>query len=242
MIRFAGRGVLLDVEGTVAPVSFVADVLFPYARRELPDFLARRWDDPAVARARELVARDAGMPSFAAWVGGVDAAAQRWRLVDELNRLMEHDAKATGLKEVQGLIWGEGYRAGRLRSPVYADVPPALRAWAAHGLDVRVYSSGSVAAQRAFFAHTEAGDLLGLFRGHYDTTTGPKRDPASYGRIAADMGLPPGDVLFLSDVPAELEAARAAGMQAGLVVRPGNAPVPPGTPFPAVTSFDQIGP
>ena len=100
---------------------------------------------------------------------------------------MDADVKATGLKELQGLIWQEGYAAGRLRSHVYPDVPPALRRWSAAGLDVRIFSSGSVAAQKAFFAHTEAGDLLACFRGHYDTTTGPKREAESYRRIAADM-------------------------------------------------------
>ena len=122
---------------------------------------------------------------------------------------MDGDVKATGLKELQGLIWQEGYAAGRLQSHVYPDVPPALRRWAEAGLDLRIYSSGSVAAQKVFFAHTEAGDLLGLFRGHYDTTTGPKREAESYRRIAADMKMPPSAILFLSDV--RTGAGRGAG-------------------------------
>src|SRR5262249_58904213 len=122
-------------------------------------------------------------------------------------RLMDADAKATGLKELQGLIWREGYDAGRLVSHVYPDVPPALAEWARRGLDVRIYSSGSVTAQKVYFAHTEAGDLLPLLHGHYDTTTGPKRAAERYRRIAADMQPSPGNVLFLSPLVPHLDAA-----------------------------------
>jgi enolase-phosphatase E1 len=231
------RGVLLDVEGTTSSVAFVYEVLFPYARRELADFLRRRWGEPAAARACEMIARDAGAPSLAAW-GVPDAARERVRA--EAFRLMDGDVKATGLKELQGLIWQEGYAAGRLRSHVYPDVPPALRRWAEAGLDLRIFSSGSVAAQKVFFANTEAGDLLGLFRGHYDTTTGPKRESESYRRIAVDMQMPRSAILFLSDVRQELDAAAEAAMRTALVVRPGNAPVPPGYGHPVVTDFDQV--
>ena len=231
------RGVLLDIEGTTSSAAFVYGVLFPYARRELADFLRRRWGEPDTARACERIARDAGAASLAAWVG-VDAA--RERVTAEAIRLMDADAKATGLKELQGLIWQAGYDAGRLHSHVYPDVPPALRRWAERGLDLRIYSSGSVGAQKVFFAHTDAGDLCGLFRGHYDTTTGPKREAESYRGIAADMKLPLSAILFLSDVRQELDAAAAAGMRTGLVVRPGNAPVAAGHGHPVVTEFGAV--
>ena len=158
----------------------------------------------------------------------------------EAIRLMDADVKATGLKELQGLIWQEGYAAGQLTSHVYPDVSPALHQWAAQGLDLRHFSSGSVAAQKVFFAHTDAGDLLPLFHGHYDTTTGPKREAESYRRIAADMQLPTSAVLFLSDVLAELDAAAEAGMKTALVVRPGNAPVAAGHAHPIVTELTQL--
>jgi enolase-phosphatase E1 len=240
-IRFAARGILLDIEGTTSSVAFVYDVLFPFARRELAGFLERRWDDPAVQRACERVARDAEASSLSEFVG-YDATeeAARERVAEEVVRLMDADAKATGLKDLQGLIWAEGYAAGRLTSHVYPDVPPALKAWAERGLDVRIYSSGSVAAQKVFFAHTPAGDLLPFLRGHYDTTVGAKRQAASYTKIAADMKLPPGALLFVSDVAAELDAARAAGLPTCLAVRPGNAPVPPGQPHPSASDFGQI--
>ena len=235
------RGVLLDVEGTTSSVAFVYEVLFPYARRELADFLRRRWDDPAVSRACDMIARDAGAPSLSAWVGpDAPAEAAREQVLAEAIRLMDGDVKATGLKELQGLIWQEGYAAGRLRSHVYPDVPPALRRWSEAGLDLRIFSSGSIAAQKVFFAHTEAGDLLGLFRGHYDTTTGPKREAESYRRIAADMGMPPSAILFLSDVTQELDAAREAGMRTALVARTGNAPVAAGHGHAVVTDFGQV--
>jgi enolase-phosphatase E1 len=241
MIEHAGRGILLDVEGTTSSVSYVYDVLFPFARRELAGFLERSWAAPPTVRACERIARDAGGASLAEWAGAAGAPDQvRQRVIAEVERLMAADAKATGLKELQGLIWQEGYAAGRLQSHVYPDVAPALRRWRQGGRDVRIFSSGSVAAQRAFFANTDAGNLLDLLCGHYDTTIGPKREPASYHHIAADMNLPPHEVLFLSDVVAELDAAAAAGMAAALVVRPGNAPAPPGHRHPILTTFDEV--
>ena len=223
------RAVLLDIEGTTSSVQFVYEVLFPFARLALTDFLRRRWGDADVARACEMIERDAGKP-----------CPDSESIAAEAIRLMDGDVKATGLKELQGLIWQEGYAAGRLKSHVYSDVPPTLRRWADKGLELRIFSSGSVAAQKVFFAHTDAGDLLPLFNGHYDTTTGPKREAESYRRIAADMKLPTKAILFLSDVPQELDAAAQAGMQTGLVVRPGNAPVAAGHAHPVVMDFGQI--
>jgi enolase-phosphatase E1 len=229
VIDFAVRGVLLDIEGTTSSVRYVFDVLFPFARREMADFLLRRWDDPAVVKARELMARDAGT-----------VLVTPEQVCAEAYRLMHGDVKATGLKELQGLIWEEGYTAGALRSHVYPDVAPALRLWRDAGIDLRVYSSGSVAAQKVFFANTDAGDLLGLLSGHYDTTTGPKREADSYRHIAADWGLPTNTILFLSDVSQELDAAAAAGMKTALAIRPGSAGVPPHA-HPTITDFDELG-
>jgi enolase-phosphatase E1 len=241
MIVFQGRGILLDVEGTTSSIRYVYDTLFPHARRELAGFLARRWDDPAVRRACEQVARDAEAASLEKWLGASASRADALeRVCAHVLGLMDADVKATGLKELQGLIWEEGYAAGRLRSHVYPDVAPALRRWAQQGLDVRIFSSGSVTAQKVFFANTEEGDLLGLLRGHYDTTVGAKRSPPSYLRIATDMGLAPNEILFLSDVSAEVDAAASAGMRTGLVVRPGNPPTAEGHGHPTVTDFGEI--
>ncbi|MFN0136739.1 MAG: acireductone synthase [Phycisphaerae bacterium] len=224
----APRAILLDIEGTTSSISFVFDVLFPFARRELARFLEQHWHRDDVLAAREQIARDAAGDMH-------DHAALEAHLTDLMNR----DVKATGLKQLQGLIWQEGYASGELRSHVYADVAPALRRWSARGCDVRIYSSGSVAAQKLFFAHTEFGDLTAALRGHYDTTTGPKSAPASYEIIARAFEMPPNEILFLSDAPVELDAAREAGLRTGLAARPGNKPTP-GCGHQRFETFDSI--
>jgi enolase-phosphatase E1 len=135
---------------------------------------------------------------------------------------MAHDVKHTGLKALQGLIWERGYKDGTLKAPVFPDVPPSLRAWIKLGIPVSIYSSGSIAAQKLLFAYTDSGDLTSLFSHHFDTTSGTKRDKESYRTIAATLGVETGRLLFFSDVPAELDAARDAGWKTVLVVRPGN--------------------
>lgn len=240
MIDFVGRAILLDIEGTTSSISFVYDVLFPYALRHLVPFLERHWGEPETAQACECIARDAGAGSFADWTAGLTSTAAQEKLFAEVQRLVAGDVKATGLKELQGLIWREGYQGGELKSHVYPDVMPALQRWTKAGLVIAVYSSGSVLAQKQFFAHTEQGDLTPFFRGHYDTTTGPKREARSYTTIASDLKSPPSEILFCSDVVAELDAAAAAGLQTVLVVRPGNPPAPAGHQHPVVTSLMEI--
>ena len=212
MIVFEGRGILLDVEGTTSSISFVYDVLFEFAKRHVGEFLTRHAADPVVRSLADAIAVETG----------ADPQAGPERLALAAIELMNRDVKSTPLKALQGLIWRGGFESGELVSHVFPDVPAALEQWAASGLDVRIYSSGSIEAQRLYFGHTSAGNLLPHLRGHYDTTTGPKREPSSYAKIAADMGLEPRQILFVSDVGAELDAARAAGMATALAVRPGN--------------------
>jgi len=218
----AGVGaVLLDIEGTTTPLSFVRDVLFPYARARLEAACARAATDPRVARALATLRREhahetgGDAPAF-----GTGAPYAAW--------LMEQDRKSTGLKELQGLIWEAGYVDGTLSASLFADVPAALASWRRAGVRLGVFSSGSVHAQRLLFAHTDHGDLTGCFELWADTTTGPKREAASYAAVAARFGLEPERILFLSDVVAELDAARAAGLATALLTRPGNPPVDPG--------------
>jgi enolase-phosphatase E1 len=237
-MKFSGSGILLDIEGTTSSVSFVYDVLFPYAKRELKGYLDRAWGTAPLQRALDWIARDAGHASFQNWLGSVSPEEQRERVLIELNALMARDAKSTGLKQVQGLVWRAGYECGELLAHVYPDVPIALQRWRARGLDLRVYSSGSIDAQRLFFAHTVCGDLTPCFSGHYDTTTGPKQSEESYRAIAAVYGVEASELLFLSDVPAELEAAKNAGWQTGLVIRAGNAQA--SWQGLTVRSFDEI--
>jgi enolase-phosphatase E1 len=238
------RGILLDIEGTTSSVSFVYDVMFPFVRRDLTIFLKDHWRQSEVQAACEQIARDAGHGSLLAMCSEA-SARDDWQAQHLVERgvlsLMDRDVKATGLKQLQGLIWQAGFESGELQAHVYDDVPAALAAWNGVGKDVRIYSSGSVQAQKLFFGHTVVGNLLGQFRGHYDTTTGPKKEAESYRKIAADMQLPPADVLFASDVVAELDAARAAGMQTVLLIRPGNAPQnQPEKPHAKITSFAEF--
>ena len=152
---------------------------------------------------------------------------------------MDRDRKSTGLKSLQGKIWEAGYRAGELRGQVYADVLPAFTRWKAEGRDIAIFSSGSVQAQQCLFAHSTAGDLTPFIRAYFDTTTGAKTAADSYGRIAAVLERSPAEVLFLSDVGAELDAARQAGLATALCVRSPEA-VPPGSEHPVIRSFDQV--
>jgi enolase-phosphatase E1 len=215
--------VLTDIEGTTTSISFVYDVLFPYAGARLDEYCSRPDPEPELAEAlarlrseyEEEASQGAVLPPF-----GDGAAYAR--------RLMAEDRKSTGLKLLQGVIWEEGYRTGALRGHLFPDVPPALQAWRAAGVRLRVFSSGSVRAQKLLFGHTDYGDLTPLFEGFHDTTTGPKREAASYVAIAGAYGLPAGEILFLSDVPEELDAAASAGIRTGLVVRPGNRPAEAG--------------
>ena len=217
MIVFGGRGILLDVEGTTSSISFVYDVLFAFARQHVGDFLVRNRLEPAVQAAASALAAETGAADAT-----LDDPAGTTRLALAAIDLMNRDVKSTPLKALQGMIWRSGFESGELVSHVFDDVPEAIGQWADSGLDVRIYSSGSIDAQKLFFGHTAAGDLTPHLRGHYDTTTGPKRDAASYRAIAADMKMEPREILFISDVGEELDAARQAGMATALAIRPGN--------------------
>lgn len=242
MIEFAGRGILLDIEGTTSSVRFVYDVMFPFIRRELEAYLSLHWGDSELVAACDQIAHDAGYESLSDWENYPQSVnTSPLQLVQqEVLRLMDGDVKATGLKQIQGLIWDAGFKSGELLAHVYEDVPPALKAWNEAGLDVRIYSSGSVQAQLLFFGHTLVGNLLTQFRGHYDTNVGGKKDSASYAKIADAFSLPAVDILFVSDVVAELDAARKAGLKTALATRPGNAQVASGHEHPAIRSFTEI--
>jgi enolase-phosphatase E1 len=197
------RAVLMDIEGTTTSIAFVKDRLFPFAEAALDGFLAAQGSAPEVA----------------AILDEVRAAAPGQDPVAALRGWMAADAKVTPLKALQGLIWRQGYADGRLKGHLWPDVAACLRAWHAGGVTLAVFSSGSVAAQRDLFGHTEDGDLVPLFRGFFDTRVGAKREAPSYAAIAASLGLPPGDILFLSDIAEELDAAAAAGMRVCQLVR-----------------------
>ncbi|WP_447730165.1 acireductone synthase [Pseudoxanthomonas suwonensis] len=208
------RAIVTDIEGTTSSISFVRDVLFPYARRALPGFVAAHGQEPEVRRWLDTVAVE---------IGG---ACQDAVIVETLQGWIDEDRKHTALKALQGMVWEAGYRNADFTAPIYRDAAEALQRWHDLGLPLYVYSSGSVPAQKLFFGHSDAGDLTGLFSGWFDTEIGGKREADSYTRIAAAIGLAPREILFLSDVVEELNAARAAGMHTVLVDRPDDYPHP----------------
>lgn len=220
------RAVVTDIEGTTSSLSFVKEVLFPYARQHLARYVATHAQDPEVRRLLDDVRREAGT--------GLDDAG----VVAQLEHWIDADSKATPLKSLQGLIWEAGYRNGDFKGHIYADAAAQLRAWHARGLQLYVYSSGSVYAQKLLFGHSEAGDLTPLFSGYYDTHIGAKREAASYRAIVTDIGLPPAEILFLSDLVEELDAARAAGLRTLQLVRAGA--LDPNAPHRQVRDFDAI--
>jgi enolase-phosphatase E1 len=226
------RAILLDIEGTTTPIAFVHDVLFSYARDHVREFLAANPDveDIELLRAERAVdVSDAPMltdqtESIAAYV--------EW--------LMKLDRKSTGLKSLQGKIWRQGYREGSLKSQVFADVKPAFERWRERGLRIGIFSSGSVLAQQLLFAHTEVGDLTPFIDSYFDTNIGKKGDAESYRKIAEEMGLEPEEMLFVSDVVAELEAASEAGMKTLLSIREGNEPQKNAERYSSIGTFDSI--
>lgn len=233
--------ILLDIEGTTSSVSFVYDVMFPFVLRELDKYLECAWNSPELAPVLDQIAQDAGSETFLAWTSDLsDESARRERVAAEIRRLMANDVKATGLKQLQGMIWKDGFERGELVAVVYQDVPVALDAWTTAGLRVYIYSSGSIAAQKLFFGHSEVGDLLNYFSGHFDTTTGPKKEVQSYVTIASAIGEASEKILFISDITAELDAAREAGMATRLSIRPGNKPVEEGHGHEPIASFSQV--
>ncbi|MER6288219.1 acireductone synthase [Streptomyces sviceus] len=211
-LTYAVDAVVLDIEGTTSATGFVVDVLYPYSRSRFAALLTERSGDSEVARAVAQVRAEIGEPD-----------ADAVRVEKALNSWLDEDRKATPLKTLQGIVWSEGFARGDLVSHFYDDVVPRLRAWRSAGVGLYVYSSGSVAAQRAWFAHSPEGDLTALLSGLYDTeNAGPKQEAESYHRIASAAGVAPDRLLFLSDRPGELDAARAAGWHTVGIRRPGE--------------------
>ncbi|MEA1082440.1 acireductone synthase [Marinobacter qingdaonensis] len=208
------RVVLTDIEGTTSSISFVHDVLFPYASEHLDAFVRAHHDsDPLVSEQLQAVAEKTG-------VAGDDLDG----LIDALQGWIREDRKETPLKALQGMIWARGYETGELKGHIYDDAADYLQRWHDRGLRLFVYSSGSVKAQQLIFGYTTAGDFTPYFSGYFDTRIGGKKEVESYRNILAELGVEPATVLFLSDVEAELEAAEAAGIKTAWLVREGELP------------------
>ncbi|WP_312315665.1 acireductone synthase [Stenotrophomonas sp.] len=208
------RVVLTDIEGTTSSISFVKNVLFPYARKALPAFVAEHGQEPEVRRWLDVVAAE---------IGG---ACQDALVVETLQGWIDQDRKHTALKALQGMIWKSGYERGDYQAHFYPEVAAVLKGWHAQGMALYVYSSGSVPAQKQFFGFSEAGDLTALVSGWFDTEIGGKREADSYRNIVQAIGVPAGEIVFLSDVVEELDAAREAGLQTRLLDRLQDYPLP----------------
>jgi len=201
------RAIVTDIEGTTSSISFVHEVLFPYARERIGEFVHGNSEDPQVVSHLNDVRQEAGE--------GLDLDG----IVDQLTRWIDEDRKVTPLKALQGMIWEQGYRNGDFTGHIYKDAAEQLRTWHDQGIGLYVFSSGSVKAQQLLFGHSDAGDLTPLFSGYYDTRIGNKREAGAYRKIVQDIGLPANEILFLSDIAEELDAAKQAGMQTTMLVR-----------------------
>ncbi len=220
------EAVLTDIEGTTSSLSFVKDVLFPYSRSRMADFVRHHASEPAVRAQLDEVRRLAR------------AQLSDEQVITQLMRWIDEDKKLTSLKALQGMIWEAGYRNGVFKGHVYEDAARNLRKWKEQGLRLYVFSSGSVQAQKLIFGYSEFGDLTPLFSGYFDTNIGNKRDALAYQQIAKKIGLPPAEILFLSDIKEELDAARAAGKQTIQLVREGATDTR--TTHRQVSNFDEI--
>lgn len=227
-MEFCADVALLDIEGTLGSMAFVHTVLFPFARERIDAYVRNHAHEPEVRAIIDAAASRAGVGKDD--LGGTIRALQAWS---------DEDRKIAPLKDLQGLIWAEGYESNRMRGHLYPDSLAALRRFHAAGIALYVYSSGSIAAQRLFFGYSIAGDLIPLFSGFFDTSIGSKREPESYARIAHEVRVEPSRIIFFSDNTHELEAARSARMQTLQLARPEDGTAA-GDAHPVVTSFDGV--
>ncbi|MFC3394697.1 acireductone synthase [Brenneria rubrifaciens] len=220
------KAIVTDIEGTTSDIGFVHDVLFPYARERLAHTVRQRGDDREIAQALTLLRQELAAPD-----------ADQDALIAALNQFMDEDRKSTALKLLQGIIWRAGYQNGDFRGHLYPEVATQLADWRRQGIRLYVYSSGSVEAQQLLFGYSEAGDLRPLFSDYFDTRVGAKRETASYHAIAHSIGLPVEQLLFLSDIRQELDAAKEAGWHTCQLIRRDADHL---SRHPQVTHFDQI--
>jgi enolase-phosphatase E1 len=225
------KAIVTDIEGTTTSLSFVKDVLFPYARAKLPDFVKQHHHETAVKQLLLDTCREADLAC------NCDTDPQA--AINQLIEWIDQDQKITPLKALQGLIWQAGYEQGELKGHLYPDALANLKAWHGRGIALYVYSSGSVLAQKLLFGHTEDGDLTPLFSGYFDTHIGGKREAEAYRKIAETISLPPGEILFLSDIKEELDAAKTIGFHTYWLIREHHPDLNP--PHPQAKTFNEIG-
>lgn len=220
------KAVILDIEGTTAPISFVHEVLFPYARERMTDLIENEQDNPEVREQIEAIAEEVGRDM------------NDDEIINTLLNWIDEDQKIGPLKVLQGIIWAKGYEQGDLKGPIYSDAAQEMQRWEENGLPLYIYSSGSVQAQKLIFGHSDQGDLTMLLSGYFDTKMGHKQEVESYQNIQAEIDQPAESLLFLSDVDKELDAASEAGWQTGWIVRDGHCNDKPS--HPQFVNFRQV--
>ncbi|XP_077593809.1 enolase-phosphatase E1 [Stigmatopora nigra] len=242
---------LLDIEGTTTPITFVKDILFPYIREHLEDYLSAHWEEDECKQDVHLLKKQLEedmRQNRACPIHAVDQTVHTdeekaiREVVDDVLWQMAADRKSMALKRLQGHMWRVAYTSGTINGELYEDVTPSIRRWRGHGLKVFIYSSGSVEAQKLLFSHSVEGDVLDLFDGHFDTAVGAKVDAKSYERIAERIGCPAEEITFLTDVTREAKAAEDAGVNVVVVVRPGNMELTEeeAAHYHIITSFGQL--
>ncbi|KAG5272487.1 hypothetical protein AALO_G00166080 [Alosa alosa] len=242
---------LLDIEGTTTPITFVKDILFPYIKEHLEDYLSDHWEEDECKQDVHLLKKQTEEDHRLNRAGPVHAVDQTVHtdeekaireVVDNVLWQMAADRKTTALKQLQGHMWRVAYNTGKIKGEVYQDVVPAIRGWRRQGMKVYIYSSGSVEAQKLLFGYSVEGDLLDLFDGHFDTNIGAKVESKSYERIAERIGCTPEEIMFLTDVTREAKAAEEAGLNVAVVLRPGNLELTDEEQahYSTITSFSQL--
>lgn len=229
------QAILLDIEGTTTPIDFVHRTLFPFAKQHISQFVVENFDT-LTAEIAQLSLEHSTDSSYTLPLKSDDPDSAS----EYLKHLIDSDRKSTPLKSIQGKIWQAGYESGELRSVVFEDVPKAFERWTAQGKTIAIFSSGSVLAQKLIFRYSDHGDLSQYISAYFDTTTGPKREAESYRKIVAKLGSSPNEMLFVSDILEELEAAKEAGLGTVLSIRNGNTPLQRSTDIGSVTDFSQI--
>ncbi|KAM9455411.1 enolase-phosphatase E1 [Clarias gariepinus] len=243
--------ILLDIEGTTTPITFVKDVLFPYIKEHLEEYLGAHWEEDECKQDVQLLKKQTEedlKQNRACPVHAVDQTVHTdeekaiREVVDSVLWQMDADRKTTALKQLQGHMWRAAYVSGRIKGEVYQDVVPTIRRWKQDGLKVYIYSSGSIEAQKLLFGYSVQGDLLDLFDGHFDTNIGAKVESKSYEKIAERIGCSPEEIMFLTDVTREAKAAEDAGVNVAVVVRPGNMELTEEerSHYTTITTFNQL--
>ncbi len=221
------KAIILDIEGTVSPISFVKDVLFPYSREKMKDFIKNSKDNPEVKKILEEVKE----------IEKKELSEDE--IIEILIKWIDEDKKIAPLKEIQGMIWKEGFENGELKAPLYEDAYEKMKTWK-DKYNLYIYSSGSVQAQKLFFSHTTHGNILNWFKDFFDTRIGNKKENQSYKNILSQIGFKPDEVVFLSDNPDEIKAAADAGLNVIKVSRPEDVEWIEGFPFKQIKSFKEI--